>query len=274
MAVVGSALVALVVSVGLPNPVAAQTPSEVAEPVLVVPGAASDGQVSLAPATQVVSQTRLAWLLTNGGADSLVFQLAVHDVVTSDGEVEVGAQRTDLPLSLDRLQLGPGEAARIPLHLPDSTTPGTIALVAQTVDAEPETTVSGVALLGAHGEVAPAISHSDAGAGTFTVRLDADAPALVDVAVRSSVWPGILRADDLVEDVLVPAGGRDLDIALDGAVAGRLHLDVAVSAGGRASAAVWWWPVEAVVALLALGALLVAGALWLGRWRLARSSAL
>ncbi len=268
----GSLLVALVVSVGLPHPVAAQPSSEVAEPVLVVSSGSADGQVSMSPATQVVTQARVAWLLTNGGRDSLVFQLAVHDVVTSDGNVEVGAKRPDLALALDQLQLGPGEAARVPLHLPDATAPGTIALVASTVDAEPETTVSGVALFGPDGEVAPAISAADAGAGTFTVRLDADAPAIVDIAVQSSVWPGMLRADDLVEDVLVPAGGRDLDIALDGAVAGRLRIDVAVSDGGRASATVWWWPAEVVVAALALVSVLAVVVVWLVRRRRARSS--
>lgn len=270
--VAGSLLVALAVAVGLPHPVAAQSPSEVAEPVLVVSSGATDGQVSLSPATQAVTQARVAWLLANGGTDSLVFALAVHDVVTSDGDVEVGAERPDLDLALDQVQLGPGEVARVPLHLPDATTPGTIALVARSVDAEPETTVSGVALLGADGEVAPAVSGADAGAGTFTVRLDTDTPAIVDVAVRSSVWPGLVRVEDLVEDVLVPAGGRDLDIALDGAVAGRLHIDVAVSDGGRASTAVWWWPAEVVLAALALVGLLAIVVVWLVRSRRARSS--
>lgn len=268
----GSLLAALVMSVGMPLPVAAQASPEVPEPVLVVTGGAADGQVALSPATQVVTQPRVAWLLTNGGADDLVFQLGVHDVVTSDGNVEVGAERPDLALALEQVQLGSGEAARIPLHLPDATTPGTIALVARTVEADPETTVSGVALLGADGEVAPAIASADAGAGTFTVRLDADTPTIVDVAVRSSVWPGTMQADDLVEDVLVPAGGRDLDIDLDGAVAGRLHIDVAVSDGGRASAAVWWWPAEVVLAALALVALVAALAVWLVRRRRPRSS--
>lgn len=262
MAVVGA-----LVAAGLP--VAAQAPSPVPEPVLVVDGEATDDQVALAPATQAVSGDRVTWLLTNGGSGSLTFELAVHDVTTRDGDVEIGDPRADLPLALDMLHLGPGEVGRIPLRLPDPSPPGTIALIARTVDADPETTVSGVALLGADGEVVPRVTASDAGAGTFTVRLDSDAPALVDVAVRTSVWPGVLAAEDLVEGVLVPAGGRDLDIALQGTVAGRVHIDVAISGATpeRASGDVWWWPAEVVVALLAVLLLLALLVSWAWRRR-------
>lgn len=262
-----AAIVGAVVAAGLP--VAAQAPSPVPEPILVVDGGAADDQVGLAPATQAVSGDRVAWLLTNGGSGSLMFDLAVHDVTTRDGDVEIGAPRDDLPLALDTLHLGPGDVGRIPLRLPDGAPPGTIALIARTVDADPETTVSGVALLGADGEVVPRVAGSDADAGTFTVRLDSEAPALVDVAVQTSVWPGMLAAEDLVEGVLVPAGGRDLDIALQGTVAGRVHIDVAVSGttAERASGDVWWWPAEVVVTLLAVLLLLVLVVSWVWRRR-------
>lgn len=267
---VAAFVVAVVAVVASDLPVAAQDASPVPEPPLVVSGGATDGQVSLSPATQAVPGPRVTWLLTNGGGGSLTFALAIHDVATRDGDVRIGEPNADLRLSSDMLHLAPGEVGRVPLRLPDTASPAAIALVARSVDADPETTVSALALVGADGEVTPEVVASDAGDGTFTVRLDSDAPALVDVAVQTSAWPGVLHVEDVVEGVLVPAGGRDLDVALDGWVAGRVHIDVAVSGEtpGRASGDVWWWPVEVVVALLAVLLLVVAVVtLWLRRRR-------
>lgn len=261
-----AALLVLVVLTA--RPVAAQDASPVPEPALVVEGGATDGQVRLSPATQAVPGPRVTWLLANGGTGSLTFDLAIHDVAADDGDVQVGEPRPDLRLASDTLHLAPGEVGRIPLRVPASASPGAVALVARSVDAEPETTVSGLALVGSDGDVAPRVVASDASAGTFTVRLDSDAPALVDVAVQASAWPGVLHVEDVVEGVLVPAGGRDLDVALDGWVAGRIHVDVAV--GGetpaRASGDVWWWPAEVLLAVLAV-LLLVAAVVTLWRHR-------
>lgn len=248
----------------------AQAPSTVPEPVLVVEAGATDGQVSLMPATQSVSHQRLTWVLRNGGEEALAFDLAIHDVVATGGAVEVGAERVDLPLAQATVRLAGGEAARIPLLLPDATSPDAIALVARSVDADPETTVSGIALLGgAGGNVTARLARTDVGTGTFTVRLDSDFPTLVDVAVRASAWPGLMSTEDVIEGVFVPAGGRDLDVSLDGAMAGRLQLDVAVSGDTpvRASADVWWWPAEVVVALLAIVLLIVVAITGLRRRR-------
>lgn len=254
------------------------------EPPLVVDGAAEDGQVVIEPAAQTVVDGRVVWLVRNGGEDALSFDLAVHEVVATDDGVDVGAPHADLALAVDRLRLGAGEVARVPLHV-DEGVRGAFALVAQTVDAEPATTVSGVALRAADVEVRPSVTAADASDGTLTVRLDAEGPSLVDVALRSSAWPGVARSETVVEGVLVPPGGRDLEVALGGVLAGRVRLEVAVApvAGGtdgagtdgagtervaaRAAATVWWWPPLVVVGLVVVLLVLVGAGVAM-RWRL------
>ena len=147
--------------------------------------------------------------------------------------------------------LDPGEVARIPLRLRD-VAPRALALVASTRDASPETTLSAIALVGGSGEVRPTVVAADAAAGTATLRLEADGPALVDVAVRASAWPGRPSARTAVTGVLVPTGGRDLVVDVDGPMLGRLRVEAVVASVGeaRADAAFWWWPPAATVALL------------------------
>lgn len=226
--------------------------AEVPEPPLVVDSDADDGQVRLAPATQTVTEDRVAWVLTNGGTDTLTFRLTVHAVETVGGGVEIG-DPLDLPLALDTLTLGPSDAARIPLHL-RADAPDAVALVAETIDAEPVTRVAGLALVGGGDRVQAQVGDTDVSRGVFTVRLDADGPALVDVAVRATAWPGVASADEVVEGVFVPAGGRDLDVALDGPLLGRLTVDVVVVGAGtaRTAATVWWWPPVTVAIVIAV----------------------
>lgn len=244
---------------------AASAEQVVPEPPLVVDGGVEDGRVTLEPATQAVGGGRVEWLLSNGGDAALRFAVAIHDVITSgDGDVEVAGPRSDLDLGLDEIRLGPGEVARIPLWLPAEVTATTLALVARTIDAEPQTQVSGLVLVSGDGEVTPEVVTSDASAGVFTVRLASDGPAIVDLAVRASAWPGLARTDEVLEDVLVPAGGRDLDVALSGPVVGRLTVEVVAVglAEARTSATLWWWPrpfligIAAVLVLVALALVL------------------
>lgn len=245
-------------------------------PPLVVEGDVPEGRVELSPATQATSGGgHVAWVLANGGADTLTFGLEVHEVDATVDGAEIGAP-AGLPLGVDTVTLAPGELARIPLVLPDVTEPRALALVASSQDADPPTTLSGVVLVGGGGPVAPRVVAADAGAGTFTVRLDADGPTLVDVALRATAWPGVVHADELVEGLYVPAGGRELDVALDGAVAGRVTIEVAVGGGTgtRVTSTVWWWPplvvgVGLLVVLAVVGAVAV---LWRRRHR-ARSAA-
>ena len=250
------------VVLGLAGPVAS-----VPEPPLVVDGHELDGQVRLSPTTQVAEDGRATWVLANGGDGTLTFELAVHEVEATTAGVEVG-EAAGVALGAGEVVLAPGEVARIPLAVPADTAPGALALVATTVEAEPPTTLSGVVLVGGGGEVTPTVTGADAGDGVLTVRLDADGPALVDVALRATAWPGLVRTTEEVEGLYVPAGGRDLEVSLDGVVAGRVTVDVAVSGdpGARTSEAVWWWPPVVVVALL-LGLLLTVAAVVLWRRR-------
>lgn len=252
------------------GPVRAAADEVPPEPPLVDDGEVDDGQVRLVPTTQTVADSRVEWLLSNGGESPLTFRLAVHEVVATDDGIDLGEPREDLPLATDRLRLAPGEVARVPLDVPADAGGGAFALVARTIDAAPEATVSGLALRSSDVGVVPTVVEPDARAGTFTVRLDADGTSLVDVALRASAWPGTFRTEHVIEDVLVPAGGRDLEVALDGMLAGRVHLDVVVAAapGGsgpttRASTAVWWWP-PATAWLV--GLVLVASALVVAGW--------
>lgn len=249
---------------GVAVPVAAEV---IPEPPLVVEGAATDGQVHLTPATQTVDGGRVVWVLANGGEGTLTFDLAMHEVDTTTTDVAIGA-RTDLRLGRQTLTLAPGEVARVPLVLDDEDEPRALALVARTVDAEPETTVAGVALVGGGGTVDSQVVEADAGAGTFTVRLDAQGPTLVDLALRATAWPGLLRTQQVVDGVLVPAGGRDLEVELDGPLVGRVTLDVAVSGDppARTSTAVWWWPTSTlVVVAVVLLLVTVAAVVWVRR---------
>ena len=242
------------------------TAAAVPQAPLVVDGHPLDGQVRLSPATQVAEDGQADWLLANGGEGTLTFALTVHEVEATAAGVEVG-DPAGVALGADEVTLAPGEVARIPLSLPAEAEPGALALVATTVDAEPPTTLSGVVLVGGGGEVVPTVVGADAGSGTLTVRLDADGPALVDVALRATAWPGLVHTSEVVEGLYVPAGGRDLDMSLDGAVAGRVTVEVAVGGdpGGRDARAVWWWPPVVLVPLLVvLVAGVAAGALW---WR-------
>lgn len=224
---------------------------------MVVDAGADDGQVRLTPATQAVDGDRVVWVLTNGGPSTLTLRLVVHAVEATAGEVEIGAP-AGLSLGLDTLTLASGEAARIPLDLDDDASPRALALVARTANADPETTVSGLVLVGGSGAVEPRVVGADANAGTFTVHLDAEGPALVNVALRATAWPGVVRTEQVVEGVLVPTGGRDLDVALDGLIAGRVAIDVVV--GGpvptSTSAATWWWPTNVLLATVAVALLL------------------
>lgn len=235
--------------------------ADVPEPPLVVDAEATDGRVHLSPTTQTVTGGRATWVLTNGGTDTLTFELGVHAVEATDDAVEVG-DPVDVPLALGTVTVGPSEAARIPVPLGEDA-PDAIALVATSVDAEPETRLAALALRGGGDRVEAHVRAADASRREVRVRLDAAAPALVDVALRASAWPGLVRASEVVEGVYVPAGGRDLVVTLDGPLVGRLTVDVAV--GGteptRARAAVWWWPRPVVVGLLAV---LVAAVVALG----------
>lgn len=234
----------LVVVVALAaGPARATMARAVPQPPLVERSGADDGQVRLTPATQAAVAGHATWTLANGGADRLTFDLAVHEVEARDDGVAIGAPAS-VPLASDVLTLAPGEAARIPVEVPDPGTPRALALVARTVDTEPPTTVSGVLLVGGGGPVTPSVVATDVGAGTLTVRLAATGPALVDVALRATAWPGVARAEQVVEGVLVPAGGRDLVVALGGGLVGSIAVDVVVggAAPTRASTRVWWWP--------------------------------
>ena len=230
------------------------------QPPLVVEGGARDGQVRLSPATQDVDGDRATWVLANGGDATLTFTLELHEVTTDGEGASLGAS-ADLALGAEEVTLAPGELARIPLVLPADASPRALALVATAVDADPATTLSGVALVGGGGAVTPSVASADAGDGTFTVDLDADGPTLVDLAVRATAWPGFVHTETQVEDVFVPAGGRELEVALGGAVAGRVTIEVAVggTTPARASQAVWWWPPAALV-VLAVVLLLIAAA--------------
>ncbi len=236
----------------------------VPQPPLVVDGHELDGQVSLSPATQVADGDRVTWVLANGGEGTLTFELAVHEIEATTAGVEVG-EPAGVALGAEEVTLAPGELARIPLTLPPGTEPGALALVASTVEADPPTTLSGVVLVGGGGEVIPTVAGTDASGGVLTVRLDADGPALVDVALRATAWPGFVHTTEVVEGLYVPAGGRDLAVSLDGAVAGRLTVEVAVGGdpGARATETVWWWPREVVVvAIVVVLVLAGAGVLW------------
>lgn len=238
------ALAASVALVGLrPGAAPPAARAEVPEPPLVVGDAATDGQVRITPATQTVSGPRVTWLVTNGGDRPLTFQVAIHTVDATTTAVEVG-EPADLALATDTLHLGAGEAARVPLRLDPTSTPRALALVARTGDADPATTVVGLALVGGSDTVAPRVVGGDAGSGTITLRLDAEGPALVDLAVRATAWPGLLHAEEVLEGILVPAEGREVDVVLGGPVAGRVTVEVAVggSEPRRARAVVWWWP--------------------------------
>lgn len=242
-----------------PAATAATTP----DPPLVVPGDDGGGDVRVEPSTQQVTGDRVVWHVRNGGSGTLTFDLAVHAVEAAPEGATIGAPADDLALATPRLTLAAREVARIPLHLPD-TSPRAIALVVTTLDTEPEVTVSGMALVGSGDPVTAEIVSADAAAGTFTIRLDAAGPALVDMAVRATAWPGRPTADRKIDGVLVPAGGREVDIRLSGPLAGRVTLDVAVSSAGdvaRASQDVWWWSRASLavvaVALLAASAGLV-----------------
>lgn len=239
-----------------------------AEPPLVVDGDDTPGAVRIAPETQQVTGPRVTWQLHNGGQETLTFDLALHAVEAAEEGATIGEPLADPTLAVDRLTLASGEHARIPVHLPDGA-PRVLALVATTVDASPETTVSGLALLGADGTVTPEIVDADATAGTFTLRLAASGPALVDVAVRATAWPGRPTTTHRLDGVLVPTGGRDVVVRLDGPVAGRVTLDAAVTAGddvGRTSRSVWWWP-RCLLVLVAIAMVVVAASVLLVRRR-------
>lgn len=268
------AAVAVVGMVGTGAAAAGADAAVVPEPPLVVDGHELDGQVRLSPATQAADGDRVHWVLANGGEGTLTFELAVHDVEATTAGVDIG-EPAGLALGADEVTLAPGELARIPLALPAETEPGALALVATTVDAEPATTLSGVVLVGGGGEVTPRLVGADAGAGTLTIQFDADGPALVDVALRATAWPGVVRTDELVEGLYVPAGGRDLEVSLGGVVAGRVTVDVAVSgeAGASATETVWWWPPELLVALVVVLLVGIATVVYLRRTRRSRAVA-
>lgn len=240
---------------------AAATPPE---PVLVVPGDATDGQVRVRPAAQAPDDGRLTWTVANGGEVPVALTLAVHEVRAQDGEVEVGRVHDRLAVPSRAVDLDAGEVARVRVPVPPDLAPGTVALVAAGVDADVE--VVGLALVGpaagrdgATAGVEPRVQPGPE-AGAITVRLASDVPALVDVAVRASAWPGLVHDEQVLADVLVPVGGRDVPVAVSGPVVGRVTVDVAVSGqqAGRTSAALWWWPRELLVAV-AVALVMVAG---------------
>lgn len=231
-----------------PHPLAM---AEVPEPPLVVDVDAADGRVRLSPAIQEMTEDGATWLLTNGGTGTLTFELGVHGVEATEDAVEVG-EPLDVSLGLHTVTLGPSEAARIPVPLA-ADAPDAVALVASTVDAEPETRLAALALRAGGGSVEPSVRAADATRGEVRLRLRATGPAMVDVALRASAWPGLVQASAVVEGVYVPAGGRDLVVRLDGPLAGRLTVDVAVAgaAPSHARAELWWWPRTVVLGLLA-----------------------
>lgn len=259
---------------GAGGAVGAEDGAEPAEPVLVIPGASTDGQVHVRPATQAPDDRGLlTWTLDNGGGEPVELALAIHETIARDGEVAVGRPHDRLRVTSRPVRLAPGEVARVRVPVPDDLAPHTVALVASGMEADVE--VVGLALVGAGDGAADGTGDGageDGGAAvrprvrggpgerTITVRLEADAPALVDVAVRATAWPGLARDEQVLDGVLVPAGGRDVPVAVSGPVAGRVVVDVAVSGqpAGRTSAALWWWPRELLVSL-AIALLVVAG---------------
>lgn len=233
--------------------------AEVVEPPLVVDAGATDGQVRLEPPAQSSDGGTVTWVLTNGGEAALTFSLAIHALGDDGGAVSIGEEVEPSGLSRSRVRLGPGEAARIPLRV-EADPPRALALVATSVDADPETTVSGIVLVGGGGPVVPTVTSTDPASGSFVVRLESPGPTLVDVALRAMAWPGAPRSTATVEGVYVPAGGRDLEVEVDGVLAGRVTLDVVVgdSDGERTRTAVWWWPPWTLLVLALLAVLVVA----------------
>lgn len=241
-------------------------PAVATEPVLVVPGGQHDGQVALDPPVQVANDGIVTWLLRNGGSDELTFALAIHDVEVRGDRVDLGAARDDVAPPADEVVLGPGEMARLRLHVSDASL---LALVARTVDATPDTEVSALALVGEPATVTPSVVDASVTGDAVTVRLDADRAAIVDIAVRVSSWPGIGSSTQQLRDVVVPAGGRDLAVGLGGPSLGRLTVEVAVSSPGSpvASAAIWWWPRNMLAIIAAILIAIAAVGTWARRRR-------
>jgi hypothetical protein len=255
---VAAALVSVLLMLAVAGPAVAT------EPVLVVPGGERDGQVALDPPVQVADDGIITWLLRNGGDDELTFALAIHDVEVRGDGVDLGAERDDVAPPADEVVLGPGEVARLRLHVSGASL---LALVARTVDATPDTEVSALALAGEPVIVTPSVVDASGSGDAVTVRLDADRAAIVDVAVRVSSWPGIGSSTEQLRDVVVPAGGRDLAVGLGGPSLGRLTVEVAVSSPGSpvASAAIWWWPRNLLAVIAA--ALIAIAAVGTWAWR-------
>lgn len=231
------------------------------EPPLVVEAEGGDGTIRVEPATQQVDGPRVAWHLHNGGDATLTFTLALHEVEASSEGATIGEALGSPGLVADRITLAPHERARVPVHLADDG-PRALALVATTVDATPETTVSGIALVGGEGAVRAEVVEADAAAGRFTLALDSSTPALVDVAIRATAWPGRPTTTHRLEGVLVPAGGREVPVRLDGPIVGRVTLEAAVTSGDqveRTIREVWWWPRWLLAAIAGLLVLVAAG---------------
>lgn len=258
----GTAAILLVVL--LVAPISTAGWAAVPEPPLVVDAGATDGQVRLDPPAQAVEGESVSWLLTNGGRSALTFALTVHALEQdAAGDVQVG-EEVDAPgLERTRVRLDAGEAVRIPLRV-EADPPRALALVATSVDADPETAVSGIVLLGGGGPVVPTVTSTDPADGTFVVRLESQGPTLVDVALRAVAWPGSPGSTTTVEGVYVPAGGRDLEVEVDGLLAGRVTIDVAVGDGDgeRTRTTAWWWPPWTLLVLAGLVALVVAAGAW------------
>lgn len=240
------------------------------EPILVVPGADTDGRIRVRPASQVAEPGgALAWLLANGGSTSTDLEVGLHEVVARDGRVTVGDEHEELTLLDDTVTLAPGEIARVRLPVPRDATSGTVALVA--TDSTTDVEVTALAVVGSSARVQPHVRR-DGASETLTVRLDASAPALVDVAVRATAWPGLVGDEHVFTDVLVPAGGRDVPLALPAPLVGRLTVDVAVSGAEptRTSVSVWWWPRELVAGIAVLLVVVTAALAWRVRRHLRR----
>ncbi len=197
---------------------------------------AADGTLAVAPAVRLARDVRgaLGWdlVVTNGGADEVVLDLAVHHLAADDtGAPTPSADEVGWALlPRDQVVLDPGEAATFTVGLRPTTgdLPAAIALVASP-EGDPDRRV-----LAAH--VLWPVGHEPAvevrGEGDALVVVDVAGPSLVDLRVRTSAAPLLGRTVDHGPLVLLAEAPRAIDLATTGGPWGQ-RVEAVAAIGGE-----------------------------------------
>lgn len=198
-----------------------------AAPIVVGRADVSDGSLRLEPAVQAPQETTAVWTLTNGGEQTITFDLSLHELVVGEDGRAAAGPASNLEPPAGEVTLAAGEQAWIEVDLRDASA---VAMQATADDTRP---LVAFAVAAAATEVAAAVDF-DARTGDVTIVLSSDRPTIANTTVTATSWPSRDLGTTTVGPVVVVPPGVTITASVTGAL-GPTRVGVGVTAFGGSS---------------------------------------